>query len=208
MALRVLSRGEGKSVTRQRLLDAAAWVLGETGYGGLSASAVARRAGVAQATFYVHFRDKDDLLRTLGEMEIGALRARLRRARERVLEGHGVDAVRETFRVSLQTWIEHPGLFRMYAQELRHPGSPVGVMARQLREEVCRELAEDLGRLGLPAATPADREQVDMVAEAIVAQTEALALGYLDGKYASLDGIIEVLTRFTVGVIGLDPRLS
>jgi AcrR family transcriptional regulator len=41
------------------------------GYGGLSTGAVARAAGVAQPTFYVHFRDMDDLLRTIGTEQIG-----------------------------------------------------------------------------------------------------------------------------------------
>jgi AcrR family transcriptional regulator len=200
---RPLSREEAKTVTRGRLLEAAARLLAQTGYGGLSASAVARAAGVAQPTFYVHFRDKDDLLRTLGEVEIGRLRARLRAARERVIQGHGIDAVRETFRIPLQTWIERPYLLRLYAQELRQPGSPVGAVAHQLLEELRTDLADDLVRLGLPAASAAEREQVDMIAAAIVAQTEALALGYLDGRYKSLDAVIDVLTRFTVGVIGL-----
>jgi hypothetical protein len=42
-----------------------------------------------------------------------------------------------------------------------------------------------------------------MIAAAIVAQTEAVALVYLDGRYKSLDAVIDALTRFTVGVIGL-----
>ena len=56
---------------------------------------------IAQPTFYVHFRDKDDLLRTLATEPIGALRARLREARLGVLAGRGALAVRATFRLSL-----------------------------------------------------------------------------------------------------------
>jgi AcrR family transcriptional regulator len=203
---RALTRDESKSLTRARLLEAAGRLLAETGYGGLSASAVARAAGVAQPTFYVHFRDKDDLLRTLGEEQIGALRLRLRDARSRVLEGQGVDAVRDTFRIPLETWVAHPGLLRLYAQQLHQPASPLGEMTRQLRDEVRRDLVEDLIRLGLPGASPAERERLDMVAEAMIAQTEALALRYLDGGYTSLDAVVEVLTRFAVGVLGLDPH--
>ena len=99
MRRRALSRDESKAITRQRLLHAAARLLGEVGYGGLSTGAVARAAGVAQPTFYVHFRDMDDLLRTLGTEQMGALRARLRAAREGLIAGRGVEAVRETFRV-------------------------------------------------------------------------------------------------------------
>lgn len=200
---RALTREESKSITRARLLDAAATILSKRGYGALSASAVARAAGIAQPTFYVHFRDKDDLVRTLGEEQIGALRARLRDARQRIIAGAGVDAVRETFRVPLETWIERPSLLRLWAQELHHPGSPVGAMARQLRDEVRRDLVDDLARFGLPSRTRADRERLDMMAEAMIAQTEALALGVLDGRYTSRDAVVDVLTRFAVGVLGL-----
>jgi AcrR family transcriptional regulator len=202
---RPLSRAEGKAVTRARMLEAAGRLLTEKGYGGLSASAVSRAAGVAQPTFYVHFRDKDDLLHAFGEAQMGALRARLREARERVLAGQGIDAVRETFRIPLETWLENPALLRLSLQELHQAGSPVGAMVRQLRAEIRQDLADDLVRFGLPSRTPAEREQISLVAEAIVAQTEALALFYADGRCKNLDTVIDILTRFTVGVIGLTP---
>ena len=208
MPSRALSRDESKAITRRRLLDGAARLLGEVGYGGLSTSAVARAAGVAQPTFYVHFRDMDDLLRTLGTEQIGALRTRLRAARQGLLAGRGVDAVRETFRVSLEAWIANPGLFKVYAQELHHPTSPMGKMARELRTEIHRDLVEDLSRLGLPAAKAAERERLDMMAEAMIAQTEALARGYLDGTYRNVDTLVDVLTRFAVGVLTLEGGLA
>jgi AcrR family transcriptional regulator len=200
---RVLSRDESKSITRRRLLDAAAELLAKTGYGGLSASAVARAAEVAQPTFYVHFRDKDDLLRTLGEEQIGALRGKLRAARARYFAGHGLDAVRESFRMPLEIWIQHPALLRLYSQELFQPTSPLGELSRQLRADVCSDLAEDLARFGLPSATKRDRERIAMIAAAIVAQTEALALGLVDGRFSSLETAVDVLTRFSANMLGL-----
>jgi TetR/AcrR family transcriptional regulator, fatty acid biosynthesis regulator len=200
---RSLSRDESKAITRRRLLDAAAALLAKTGYGKLSASAVAREAEVAQPTFYVHFRDKDDLLRTLGEEQIGALRARLRAVRARIIEAHDLEAVRESFRVPLQVWLEHPALLRLYTQELLQPKSPLGAQARQLRSDLCRDLAEDLERFGLPAATKREREQLAMIAEAIVAQTEALALGLVEKRFASLESAVDVLTHFATSALGL-----
>ncbi len=154
-------------------------------------------------TLYVHFRDKDDLVRTLAEEQIGALRARLRAARQRVIAGAGIEAVRETFRAPLETWIDRPSLFRLYAQEMLHPGSPLGAVARQMRDEVRRDLVEDLARFGLPAATAAERQRLDMIAEAMIAQTEALALAYIDGRYDDLEAVVDVLTRFAAGLLGL-----
>jgi len=42
------------------------------------------------------------------------------------------------------------------------------------------DLVDDLTRLGLPAGTPAERERIAMMAEAMIAQTEALARGYVE----------------------------
>ncbi|MCW5893140.1 MAG: TetR family transcriptional regulator [bacterium] len=203
MATRTLTREEAKSITRRRLLEASATVLAETGYGGLSASAVARAAGVAQPTFYVHFRDKDDLLRTLGEEQMGLLRTRLRAARQAVLAGQGVEAVKETFRVPLRTWVEHPVLLRLYLQELHQPASPLGELARVLRADIRRDLVDDLVQLGLPASTPAERERVEMIAEGMIAQTEALATAYVDGRWTDFDAVVDVLTQYAVGVLPL-----
>jgi TetR/AcrR family transcriptional regulator, fatty acid biosynthesis regulator len=208
MPSRALSRDESKAITRRRLLDAAAQLLGEVGYGGMSTGAVARAAGVAQPTFYVHFRDMDDLLRTLGTEQIDALRARLRAARQALITGQrGVDAVRETFRVPLDAWIQNAGLFRLYGQEFHHPTSPMGKLSRELHAELHADLVDDLTRLGLPSRTAPERERIAMMAEAMIAQTEALARGYVDGRYKDVDALVDVLTRFAVGVLTLEGAL-
>lgn len=198
-----LTREEGKLITRRRLIEAATRLLGEKGLAGLSASAVARRAGVAQPTFYVHFTDKDDLLKTIASDKIGALRGALRTARERVRTGEGAAAIRETFALSLSTMVEQPALFRLYQQQQHQPASPLGEQARQLFDELRADLSEDLAGLGLPHGTASEREQLDMIAESMIVQTQALGLAYLDGRYARLEDVVEVLTRFAVGVLGL-----
>jgi len=200
---RVLTREEGKLITRRRLVEAATQLLGKHGLAGLSASAVAREAGVAQPTFYVHFRDKDDLLQTIATDKIGGLRTALSAARERVRAGEGVEAIRETFRLPLRAFVvAEPELFRLYLRALHQPASPVGEHARRLFDEFRQDLAEDLARLGIPASTPSERQQLDMIAEAMIAQTQALGAAYLEGRYSNLEDAVEVLTRFAVGVLG------
>jgi AcrR family transcriptional regulator len=199
---RALTREESKLVTRRRLLDAAGRLLEEVGYGKLSASAVAREAGVAQPTFYVHFRDKAELVRTLAEDRIGELRARLRGLREGARVERSIEGIRETFRTSLRAQAEHPSLYRLYVQERHQPESPFGEQARRLADELRRDLAEDLIAFGLPAGSEPERQRVAMIADAIVAQTEALGAGFVDGRYEELEAVVDVLTTFTVGVLG------
>ena len=110
-----------------------------------------------------------------------------RAAREEVLAGRGVDGIRETFRVSLQTWIENPGLFRLYAQEMQHPTSPMGKMARELRPEVV------LIDLGLPDANGCD------IARSLRASAESSS-----AKLVALTGYGDVAMRRLAHEAGFD----
>lgn len=49
--------------TRKRLLDAAVRLFAERGLHGVTSHEIARAAGVASGTFYLHFRDKTDAYR-------------------------------------------------------------------------------------------------------------------------------------------------
>lgn len=49
--------------TRQRLLDAAISLFAERGLHGVTSHEIARAAGVAAGTFYLHFRDKTEVYR-------------------------------------------------------------------------------------------------------------------------------------------------
>ncbi len=200
---RGLTREEAKLITRRRLLESATRILRESGYGGLSASAVARDAGVAQPTFYVHFVDKDDLVQTLAREKVEALRRALHEARSRLKRGSGIDAVRETFLLPLQALLEQPELFRLYVQEAHQPSSPFGEQARKLRGELQADLVADLVELGAPGRTAADRARLDMIADAILAQAEALGLGLVEGRYADASAVVDVLTQMTVGTLSL-----
>jgi AcrR family transcriptional regulator len=201
MATRPLTRAEGQRITRRRLLEAAARVLRESGHGGLNVSAVAREAGVAQPTFYVHFADKEDLLRTLAYEKVEAIRRPLKEARAQIVLGRGIEAVRETFRLPLATFLEQPELFRLLVQEAYQPGSPFGEQARKLRRELEADLVEDLIALGAPAQTAGQRARLEMMAEGMVSLTETLGLGYLEGRYKDLDAVIDVLTQFSIGAL-------
>src|SRR5882724_720461 len=201
--VRTLTREEGKLITRRRLVEAASKLLGEKGLAGVSGSAVARRAGVAQPTFYVHFKDMNDLLATIATERLGALRSALRAARERLREGEGVEAIRETFRLPLQTMVEQGELFRLYMQEYHQPASPMGEQARKLFDELRADLTEDLVRLGIPSGTKSERQQLEMMSESMIVQTQALGIAILDGRYSNVEDAVEVLTRFAVGLLGV-----
>jgi len=68
-------RGGSRSgeLTRQDVIDAAAGLVAEHGYAGLTMRALAQRCGVPTMTLYRHVRDKEDLLGALADGVLGEL---------------------------------------------------------------------------------------------------------------------------------------
>jgi AcrR family transcriptional regulator len=61
-SIRPKGRGPGSAATRQRLLAAAAELIGELGWGRVTTRAVAARAGLPHGAVSYHFRGKQELL--------------------------------------------------------------------------------------------------------------------------------------------------
>jgi AcrR family transcriptional regulator len=197
---------EAKELTRSRLLKAALQVLDERGEAGLSASAVSRAAGIAQSSFYVHFRGKDDLLSSLGDQAVLHMRRVLRDARRRSREEPSdLERLRATFRLPLEAIARHPSLFRLGLRARHEPVSPLGEATRELLAGYRRDLSDDLVMLGYRSETEGDQRRVEMIADGYVALTEALAGGHLEGRYPDIEEIVDVLVVFTAGPRSLLP---
>lgn len=79
------SAGKGRaskprSDKRVRIVDAAVGVFAEKGYRSARISDIARRAGVADGTIYLYFRNKEDLLLTIFEEKMDGILSGLRAA--------------------------------------------------------------------------------------------------------------------------------
>ncbi|MFD0467026.1 TetR family transcriptional regulator [Nonomuraea thailandensis] len=117
-----LTRSEAKDLTRRRLIRAALSILDEEGEAGLSTVKVAKAAGIAQSSFYVHFKDMQELLRVLAEEGGERLRGSMREARRRAREHPGdLDLHRETFRIPLESICRHPELLRIQIRARHDP---------------------------------------------------------------------------------------
>jgi AcrR family transcriptional regulator len=83
-------RQRGRDATRRRLIDAATELFAAEGLHAVTSAAIARHAGLATGTFYLHFPDKQVLFR---EIVLGAL-AELRSRQDRAGAAHasGSDA--------------------------------------------------------------------------------------------------------------------
>lgn len=106
-------RGEA---TRRAILKAAEAVIGAKGFNDASIIDITREAGVAQGTFYIYFKSKDDIFAEL-VVEMGrllrlALSEATAEARDRIA------AEREGLRGFLTFVTAHPNLYRIIQEAL------------------------------------------------------------------------------------------
>jgi AcrR family transcriptional regulator len=204
-----LTRREAKAVTRQRLLDAALAILDQDGESGLTTVAVTRRAGIAQSTFYVHFTDTSDLLHALVDDLAGERRRLTRDARRAARATNDEPAKRDTYRVPLNYLVAHPSLTRLLLTS-RGDSSPVGEWSREIHRQSRAALIEDLAAAGMRTSSAKQQRQVQMIADAIIGMTEAVAMGYIEGRYDDLDEMVDTLMLFSSGYMTLldEPRSS
>jgi len=195
-----VTRREAKERTRKRLLRAARRLILAGGESQLAASIVAQKAGVGGATFYEHFQNSDDLLRALSDELFDELRDKLATARREALAApNDEEKLRQEFRTPLEVLAANPDLFRLALRVRHQSGSPLGDSSRRLTGNTRGDLVAELISRGYPAATPAERRRLEMVADIHIAATEVLALGYMSGHYPDLDEVVSMLVLVTRG---------
>ena len=193
-------RKEAKLRTRARLLDTARRILLTEGEDAISASVVARAAGLANATFYEHFTNKNDLLRTLAEELFASLRDELQGPRREAIDAPtSEEKLRRQFQVPLEVLAANPRLFRLALQVRHQPASALGEPSLRLAGSTRRDLVQELIERGYPHSTPIECRRLEMIADINIAAVEALALGHLSGRYPDLEEIVDMLVLVTHG---------
>jgi AcrR family transcriptional regulator len=110
---RLTPRGQA---TRLAILEAAEKVIGKKGFSAASISGITRAAGVAQGTFYIYFRTKEDVFREL-VLQLGrVLRHTLTEAAEKAPDRIGAE--KEGLRAFLAFVGRHPGFYRIVQEAL------------------------------------------------------------------------------------------
>lgn len=106
-------RGEA---TRRALLQAAERVIGSAGFASASIAEITREAKVAQGTFYIYFKSKDEIFREL-VLEMGRqVRHSLTTATEAAPDR--LAAEKEGLRTFLSFVVAHPNLYRIVQEAL------------------------------------------------------------------------------------------
>lgn len=194
------ARAERKRETRRRLKEAAVDCFAEQGMSTTVVGTIARRAGVAHGTFYVHFDDKEALLDELVADFQQALVARL----EPVWEAHAGDdprLLRSTAEAFLDHWMQSRTLVRAIAQRLA-----AGLSFEGLRDGVNRpamELVEAwVGRWadarGRAALSPARRA---LLVQGLLAMWGRIGMQQLFREDVSRGDAVEMLVRMSHGAV-------
>jgi AcrR family transcriptional regulator len=135
-----LTRPQQRERTRAALIEAAVHVIGDSGYAGASVTAITRRAGVAQGTFYNYFESREDLFDRLLPALSLTMFDRIRAA----ADGAPTETAREE--ASLRAYFEFvrqvPQFYRiLYEAEIFAPAAH-----RSFVERVARSYARTLQR--------------------------------------------------------------
>jgi AcrR family transcriptional regulator len=191
--------------TRERLLQSAAELIADGGYGTASVAAIAQRAGLAVGALYRHFPSKADLFvevfRSVAEQELSAMQAAAERysAFEQRLE-----AVIRTYAMSA---LDNRHLAWALVYE---PVDPLVDAERLAYRRRYRDGMAELLRDGVHAgAVPG--QDVELAAAAVVgAITEALVgpLSPLSSKASSHNAIVAAIVDICRGPVGLTNRRS
>lgn len=161
-----------KQETRQKLLNAAAACFAEKGYSACSVSDIAARAGASQGNLYVHFKNKEDLFKTMIQEE----------------HGQGADKIRQA--LALPPYLD--AILNLLADCIQNVGFPVDhrlwteILAVAARDESVRQ-----------AFLASDRAMREVLLNLLQKAAEA---GEIDGSldfeevsiwlYALVDGLI------------------
>ena len=188
-----MSRQINKERTRYRLLQAVLKTIQRYGYGTLTTGRVAELAGVAQPTFYVHFRSMDQALEQVAEWVAQELGPGLQPDASAEFD-RAADVLQEAVRKCTRSLVRDRKVADVFLSNRRDQTSALGrrwtLLTGGLRERM-RQIVVQVS----PNATPSDAA---LHAELLVSIVYGLAEAYLDGRVNDLDRATATASRAIV----------
>ena len=188
-----MSRQINKERTRRRLLQAILKTIQRHGHGTLTTGRVAQLAGVAQPTFYVHFRSMDQALEQVAEWVAQVLNPGLSPEASVELD-RAAEVLEEAVRKCTRSLVQDRKVAEVFLSNRRDQTSPLGrrwsVLTGSLRERM-RQIVVQVR----PDAAPADAA---LHTELLVSMIFGLAEAQLDGRIEDLDRATSTASRAIV----------
>ena len=179
--------------TRRRLVEAATGLFAEEGVHRVTSKGIARRAGVATGTFYLHFPDKHALFEAIVFDALGQLRARQDAAV--AAQPAGADELVARVEELVAFTEDHRDLIRVVFER----GAEHAEIAERIVDQVARDIERRLAR-GIEAGRLPATLHPGAVAQARAAGlTRVIAWWAHDPSRASRDEVVATLLHLEPG---------
>jgi AcrR family transcriptional regulator len=199
-------RARQKAATRDGLKAAARACFAERGYAATQIGDIARRAGVAHGTFYVHFPGKEQLTDELLAEFNQALLARLEQVWARS-EGEPLpDRVRRLADACLERWGRERELLAAVAERA---GATTALAT--LKDGVSPPVAGFLlDRLrAVVEASGGSLDDAELIVQALLGMWMRVGVRHVFGPRTSRRAAVDVLARMSLGALaGVAPQLA
>ncbi len=179
-------RAERKADTRQRIAGAAWELFTTVGYDETTTKSVAKRAGVATGTVFVHARDKADLLALVMHDRLAAA---VDAAFDSLPRGSLVERLLHVFRTIFRMYGEHPKVAAAFVRTLPGADGPNGQRVSALTFAFLHRLAGLVQEAQAKGEVGADIQPLLAASNVFGLYYQAL-LGWLIG-YASLETALD-----------------
>jgi AcrR family transcriptional regulator len=189
-----------RAATRVRLLESGAALFASRGLHGVTTHDVARGAGVAAGTFYLHFKDKHELFREIALGAVAELRQRLDTAAAAATDPR--DAVPRLAEALVTFSEEHRELVRIVFSVDRDTSD----VASDILSELAATIAAGRRQRITAGDAPPDLDPV-ILSQALVGMWARVIAWWIEepGR-ASRETLIETLTRIQLS--GTHPRIA
>jgi len=185
-----MSRQMNKERTRRRLLQAILKTIHRHGHSALTTGRVAQLAGVAQPTFYVHFRSMDQALEEVADwvaQELGPSFG----ASAAVDAGRPADVLQEALLRCTRALVRDRKVAEVFLSNRRDQTSALGLRWTALTDGLRGHMKEIVTQVR-PAIAP---EEAALHAELLVGAVFSLAEAYLDGRVRDIDRATSLACR-------------
>lgn len=197
-----LSRTELKAQTRARILDAAINTLIDEGYAGFSMNKIAKRAGIAQPSFYVHFENMDQLFEAMAESVAERFIRPLQRSLESMVLTLKPDEIRgmiyRLFVVGFEIIRDQQALCQMVWAERDQPKSPLGAHLARFYRDNKESWGNVLINIGLVGSGDTEIIRLRLFMDGVFALFECYAIQWMAGRYADVAQPADALTDYVL----------
>ena len=191
-----MSRRVNKERTRRRLLDGVIKVVYRHGLGALTTGRVAKVAGVAQPTFYVHFNSLDEALEQASDWIAGELGPAVTPP-PATEEQDAEEALAEALGACARALTRDRKVAEVFLRNRRDPTSPMGLRWMALTEG----LREGIEALVLRVRPDQNPTEARIHAELLVSVVWGLVEAVADGRISDLDRALELALRSVLASI-------